>query len=45
MDPAHPGGGFGKFIASGRVDQSQPFRASIGWTRELILVHEDEVKG
>jgi hypothetical protein len=39
MDPAHPSGGFCTFISGGRVDQSQPLRASIGWTRELILVH------
>ena len=45
MDPAHPSGGFCTFISGGRVDQSQPLRASIGWTRELILVHQDEVKG
>ena len=45
MDPAQPSGGFCTFISGGRVDQSQTLRASIGWPRELILVHEDEVKG
>ena len=44
MDPSHPSGGFCTFISGGRVDQSQPITASIGATRELILVHQDEVK-
>jgi len=45
MDPSHPSGGFGTFISGGRVDQSQPITAGIGATRELILVHQDEIQG
>jgi hypothetical protein len=45
MDLSHPGSGFRTFISGGREDQSQPITASIGSTCELILVHQDEVKG
>ena len=36
MNPAHPIRGLGKFSSSGRADQSQTLRASIGGPRELI---------
>jgi hypothetical protein len=45
VDPFHPSGGFCTFISGGWRDQSQPITASIGATRELTLVHQDEVKG
>jgi hypothetical protein len=39
-----PSRGFGALISGGRVNQNQAIAASIGTTRELILVVHDEVQ-